>query len=74
MVKYANCGGDSGITDYEYGEDYIQVSFHDGTVYVYTTDSTGAENIKQMKRLAQEGEGLNSYINRYARKLYAYKK
>lgn len=74
MAKYANRGGDSGITDYECGKDYIQVSFRDGSVYVYTAESAGVENIEQMKRLAQEGEGLNSYINRYARKRYAYKK
>ena len=73
MESYKNLNGDSGVVGFEKGSDYIRVKFKDNSVYLYTYTSAGASNIEEMKRLAVAGRGLNSYINRYARKLYAKK-
>ncbi|MEZ0189898.1 hypothetical protein [Ralstonia solanacearum] len=63
METYQNLGDDSGVAFYEIGHDHIWVQFHDGTKYRYSNASAGAENISEMKRLAVEGQGLNSFIN-----------
>jgi len=36
MEKYANRGGDSGVSTYEIGRDYIWVGFSKGGIYEYT--------------------------------------
>lgn len=38
-----------------------------------TTQSTGSDNIAKMKILAENGDGLNSFINKHVRKKYARK-
>lgn len=63
--------GDSGVYGYEIGTDYIKVQFKDGSIYTYTYLSAGRDKVETMKILAKSGNGLNSFINRYARKLYA---
>lgn len=70
MERYRNIDGDSGVTGYEIGSDYIRVEFSDGSVYLYTYSSAGSHNIEQMKKLAVAGNGLNSFINRNVRKSY----
>lgn len=71
MEPYQNLSGNSGVAAYEIGEDYIRVQFTSGSVYVYTYDSAGADNIEQMKRLAKKGQGLNTFINTTVREEYA---
>lgn len=73
MERYTDVDGDSGITAYEIGIDYVRVQFSTGAVYVYTYTSAGSSNIEQMKRLATTGDGLNSFIIRNVRKSYAKK-
>lgn len=73
MERYKNLGGDSNVTAYEIGEGSIVVRFGDGSAYLYTDQSTGAANIREMQRLAVAGEGLNTFINRFVRKHYARK-
>lgn len=73
MERYRDIDGDSGVAGYETGPDFIRVQFTTGAVYLYTYASAGAQNIEQMKRLAVAGDGLNSFINRHVRKLYARK-
>jgi len=63
MKRYLNRGGDSGVRQYEIGDDYIKVGFSDGSLYEYTYASAGSDNVEYMKRLATEGEGLNAFIN-----------
>ena len=70
MERYRNIDGDSGVYAYEYGDDFIRVEFSTGSIYLYTSDSAGADNIEHMKRLAINGDGLNSFINRVVRRLY----
>ncbi len=73
MESYKNRGGDSNVVAYEVGGDSIKVQFRDGSVYLYTYQSTGQDAIERMKALATAGHGLNSYITRFVRKRYASK-
>ena len=73
MERYRNLGGDSGVVAYENGPDFIRVEFSHGSVYLYTAASAGAASIEHMKQLANNGQGLNSFINTTVRKKYAQK-
>ncbi|RAQ06497.1 hypothetical protein DPR02_22070 [Burkholderia cepacia] len=73
MERYKNLGGDSNVVAYEIEQGAITVQFGDGSVYLYTTQSAGAENIAEMQRLANVGQGLNSFISRVVKKGYARK-
>lgn len=55
------------------GDDSMVVVFNDGTAYIYNSERPGADYLNEMKRLAADGEGLNSYINRIVKKRYASK-
>ncbi|HOM61620.1 MAG TPA: hypothetical protein PLP49_09360 [Anaerohalosphaeraceae bacterium] len=73
MKPYRDVNGDSGVSGYEDGSDYIRVQFKEGSVYLYTYASAGFQNIEQMKKLAAAGDGLNAFINKNVRKRYAKK-
>ena len=71
MQQYKNIGGDSGVESYMIGEDYIDVKFINTLkIYRYSYGKAGKHHVDQMKILAINGKGLNSYINRYVRKMY----
>ncbi|AFY60229.1 hypothetical protein [Synechococcus sp. PCC 6312] len=70
MEPYKNIDGDSGVSAYEIGTDFIRVQFSSGAIYLYTYTSAGEANIEHMKVLARQGNGLNSFINTNVRKLY----
>ncbi|MBC8034291.1 MAG: hypothetical protein H7Y03_09105 [Chitinophagaceae bacterium] len=69
MRKYNNSAGDSGISGYETGLEYIQVRFGYGRSYTYSYKRAGKEHVDNMKVLAEKGRGLNTYINRYVKDL-----
>ena len=71
MQPYRNVTGDSGITAFESGPDFIRVEFRDGKIYLYTYASTGTEHVEQMKRLAVAGKGLCTFINQHVHDRYA---
>jgi hypothetical protein len=71
MDIYKNLGRNSSVRAYEIGNDSITVQFSDGTVYLYTYQSAGQNNIEKMKALAIAGRGLNSYIMLHVKKAYA---
>ena len=75
MPKYRDVDGDSGVIGYEYGPDWIEVEFKKGAnrFYRYSYMSAGSQHVERMKRLADAGDGLNSYINRYVARRYASK-
>jgi hypothetical protein len=73
MERYRNLSGDSAVKAYECGPEFIRIQFSDGAVYLYTYSSTGSYNIEQMKQLAKNGRGLNSFISTTVRKAYARK-
>lgn len=71
MKPYMNYNGKSGVVEYDTGVDWFLVRFRDSSLYLYTEKSTAAEHIYQMRRLAETGSGLNSYLNRVVGKQYA---
>lgn len=70
-MRYRNSGGDSGVSSYEIGTDRIIVTFSTNVSYEYTYRSAGTQHIENMKSLANQGYGLNSYINKYVKKGYS---
>ncbi len=70
MTLYKNLGGNSNIYAFLIGTDYIDVQFNGGKVYRYSYYSAGKAKVDQTKRLAMQGQGLNSYIMRNARDDY----
>lgn len=71
METYQNVNGNSGIAGYKIGDTCIEVEFADTeSVYRYFYESAGRENVEEMKRLAAQGHGLNSFINRRVKYLY----
>ncbi len=71
MERYRNLSGDSGVHSFEIGVDYITVKFS-GTArtYTYSYRKAGSAHVEAMKLLAQNGSGLNSYINRNVKNSY----
>lgn len=71
MISYKNLSGNSGVSMYEIGSDFIRVLFHGNSrIYTYSYRSTGMQHVEDMKILAQRGSGLNGYINQYCRYSY----
>ena len=70
MERYANRGGDSAVIAYEITDDSIRVQFQGGKIYLYNSIRPGSRAVNEMKVLARQGMGLNSYINRTVRKNY----
>ena len=73
MQQYSDRSGDSGVVAYEIGPGSIAVQFSRGGTYLYNNSKPGAEHVAEMQRLAQLGDGLNAYINKFVRKSYAQK-
>lgn len=63
MKPYKDINNDSGIAAYDYGQDWIRIQFKSGGTYEYRSSELGSAHIDAMKRLADSGDGLNSYIN-----------
>ena len=70
MKNYLNLGGNSNVKFYDYDATSIKIQFSTGAPYIYSYQSAGRENVENMKRLADRGVGLNSFVMRNARKLY----
>ncbi len=73
MPTYKNVSGKSGVASYEIQENAIIVTFHVGRPYLYNNDAPGKDLVEEMKRLAESGEGLNTFINQHVRENYAKK-
>ena len=71
--RYGNLNGDSGVTYYATGPDFIAVQFHDPIVYIYDNKRPGSAHVEKMKVLAVVGRGLSTYINRHVREAFARK-
>lgn len=68
MQAYKNLGGNSGVKEFSIGEDYIDVKFFGSKPpYRYSYKSAGSAKVEEMKKLAINGVGLNSYILRNAK-------
>jgi hypothetical protein len=63
MRRYANAAGDSGVSHYEIGEDFIRIRFSGSSdVYEYNAKMSKRSHIEKMKDLARAGIGLSTYI------------
>ncbi len=62
MEKYKNLGGKSGVIGFRIQDSSITVVFSDGYQYQYDFVSPGSAHVNKMKQLAQQHQGLNSYI------------
>lgn len=71
MEKYSNINGNSGVIAYDLGHDFIRVKFINNSIYLYTVESAGRENINQMKSLAKKGLGLSTFISQFINCHYA---
>lgn len=71
MEKYLNRGSNSGVVAYEVGSDNIKVKFN-GTVkiYKYSYLKAGRTHVENMKMLASNGVGLNTYIKKNVNNLF----
>ena len=56
MKRYGNRHGNSGIAAYETGAKFIRIQFTSGSIYLYTYQSAGKDDIEEMKELAKEGK------------------
>ena len=63
MSPYQNRGADGGIVAYEYGSDWIRLQFVGGKIYEYSASKIGVANLQTMKRLADAGDGLTTFVN-----------
>jgi hypothetical protein len=74
MKLYKNLSGDSKVVRYEIAKDALTIRFADCSVYRYTNQSAGPDNISKMKSLAVAGKGLGTFIDsnvkeRFSRKI-----
>ena len=63
MKRYGNLHGNSGIAAYEDGPDFIRIRFTSGSIYLYTYDSAGEDDIEEMKELAERRRRGTRFIN-----------
>jgi len=74
MKPYLNLGGNSNVVAYEIEADSITVEFASGAhrFYLYDRHQPGTMHVENLKRLAQAGQGLNSYIGKNLRSATSY--
>lgn len=66
MQRYRNLSGDSGVTHYAIGENFIEVKFTGkSTIYIYSNSVNGEHHVERMKSLAISGRGLCTYITQH---------
>ncbi len=63
MRIYTDLNGDSGISAYDYGDEWIRIQFKHGGTYEYRLAGIGSSHLNNLKRLADSGDGLNTYLN-----------
>ena len=67
MREYRNQNGNSGITAYDIGDDYIDVEFKNGGIYRYEEAAIGRLQFLNMQVLAIMGSGLNAFITMFVK-------
>jgi hypothetical protein len=67
VKRYKNLKGNSGIISYQNGKEFIEILFvNKPAIYVYSYSKCGKQHVERMKKLASNGEGLGTYINKHA--------
>ena len=70
---YSNFGRRPGVRYFALGPSFIRIWFKDGDGYEYNYAAPGRADVQEMKRLAEAGRGLATYVNRHVRENYARK-
>ena len=70
MNEYKNLSGNSGVKAFEIGDSYIKVKFNGSGIYTYSYRKAGRQHVENMKNLAINGRGLNTYITKNVSELY----
>jgi hypothetical protein len=71
MRRYLNLAGNSGVTHYEIGADFIRVRFRgEQPPYRYSHARAGQDHVERMKALAVAGRGLGTYISQNVHDLH----
>ena len=73
MTPYKNLSEESGVKAYEILDEGIRVQFISDDVYYYSHDIPGKKHVDEMKRLAEKGRGLATYISQNVRQNFASK-
>jgi hypothetical protein len=73
LQRYESLDGSSGVTRYAVGPDYIIVEFNFTDGYRYDYSAPGQWKVEAMKKLAEAGKGLTTFINQEVRDDYAEK-
>lgn len=71
MQRYGNLDGNSGVSYYEAGPDFIRIQFLGGSIYRYDHQRPGRDHVEEMKTLASSGRGLSSYLSRHVAGAYS---
>lgn len=66
MKPYRNRSGDAGVVAYDYGAGWIDLQFAGGRIYRYTASGIGTADLETMKKLADAGEGLTTFVNTHS--------
>tara|TARA_B110001469_G_C9555971_1_gene275765 strand:+ start:519 stop:752 length:234 start_codon:yes stop_codon:yes gene_type:complete len=74
MIPYKNLSGKSGVELYDTDADVIKIKFKK-MYYIYSYDyaTNGAEVVEEMKRMAEAGRGLSTFIAQKIKKNFATK-
>ena len=72
MTPYKNLSGHSGVVAYAITAAAIHSRFREGDEpnYLYAAAGVGRANLEALKRLAQAGRGLSTFISRTVRDDY----
>ena len=62
MIKYNSAK--SNIVSYQITSDTITILFKDGHMYLYSNVISGRQNVETMKKMANQGSGLSSFISK----------
>jgi len=74
MKPYRDRSGNSGVSLYETGPEWIKLKFKTGDyIYLYDYTKPGKIHVEKMKALAVRGEDLATYVNKYVRDDYHFK-
>jgi hypothetical protein len=72
--RYKNKSGRGGVREYEVARSHILLWFgSDPATCRYDETKPGRRHVEAMKRLAEKGEGLTTYVNQHVRGNYARK-
>jgi hypothetical protein len=74
MRQYGGHIRKHGVFAFEIQPDAIEVEFTSGWVYRFSYEKTGAPRVERMKKLAEAGTGLSTFINRHVRNRYEFRR